>query len=310
VISSATRSSMRSQVRVPDGTRTPDVERCVPPSVENREEHIQPSTAQTPLEAPDTSSCDDVLQLTELLETILLNLSLKEIARAKRVSRKWRNVIDHSIRLQRKMFFQPEQRQYRLQYDWNDELDTCCFVKGHPFVPLSVDPGLVINTHRWHPLLDQHKSRGHITEKFCEALINDGGSWDDAASLSDEVLSSCLDEEMLSPLREALVAQPPLLVAEVSYTFWKREYLGGHRVDSCTERIRKFSGIRFCDILEPWWSRRKREGGYSLPYYHGKNRHDLRRIEIQPILSVPIDQEDMECINEEEGRWNKVKRRG
>jgi hypothetical protein len=306
MISSATRSSMRSQVRVPDGTRTPDVEQRVPPSVDNHEEPIRPSAAHIPLEEPDRSSCNDVLQLTELLEAILLNLSLKEIARAKRVSRKWRDVIDHSIRLQRKMFSQPEQREYRLQYNWNYETHFCCFVEVHPFVPLSVGPGLVVNAHRWHPMLDPEKSHEHLTAKFWDVEDDDGWFEDDTASLPDQVLSSCLNRKMLSPLREALVAQPPLIVAKVTYKFWKQEYLGGYRVDSCTEKIRKFSGICFCDILEPWWAK----GTTTDPYPDGRGRrgNELINIEITPFLSAPIDEEDMDYINEEEGRWNKVKR--
>ncbi|KAI9372309.1 hypothetical protein BJX61DRAFT_508003 [Aspergillus egyptiacus] len=53
------------------------------------------------------SATNKVLSLAELLEQILFNLPQRDLLLAQRVSGRWRNIIENSPPLQKKLFFQP-----------------------------------------------------------------------------------------------------------------------------------------------------------------------------------------------------------
>lgn len=56
-----------------------------------------------------SSSCDQVLAVTELLEAILLELPVRDMFRARRISKTWRNVSSSSPRIQEKLFLKPSE---------------------------------------------------------------------------------------------------------------------------------------------------------------------------------------------------------
>ncbi len=57
---------------------------------------------------PVRSKADDVLEITELLELIILELPIKPILNVSRVSRRWKDVVDGSILIKRKLFLAPQ----------------------------------------------------------------------------------------------------------------------------------------------------------------------------------------------------------
>lgn len=66
------------------------------------------------------SAAQQVFLLPELLETILLNLSIKDLLLSQRTARSFRGTVEGSVRLRRKLFFEP---------DWN--------LEGRVFEPYS-----------------------------------------------------------------------------------------------------------------------------------------------------------------------------
>lgn len=62
----------------------------------------------TSIEAVSMSSMVRVLQTTELLEAVLNQLSFADLFIAQRVSKTWLQLIEGSLPLQRKLFFQPD----------------------------------------------------------------------------------------------------------------------------------------------------------------------------------------------------------
>lgn len=53
-------------------------------------------------------SCHAVLCIPELLETILIYLPMRDLISSNRVSKRFRDTIDHSPRIQRALFFKPD----------------------------------------------------------------------------------------------------------------------------------------------------------------------------------------------------------
>lgn len=74
-----------------------------------------------------------VLEITELLESILLHLSIREILAVKPVSRQWRGLIERSILIRRKTFHSPDRRIMRRNHEpLSDHLSTVMSLRDIP----------------------------------------------------------------------------------------------------------------------------------------------------------------------------------
>jgi hypothetical protein len=100
-----------------------------------------------------------VLEITELLESILLQLSVREILAVKLVSRSWHSLIERSILIRRKTFHSPNMRiVQRHNQPVMDYLSTVMSLRDIPTLRGSTFEAMPL-FNSWDLMDDRHRSR-------------------------------------------------------------------------------------------------------------------------------------------------------
>lgn len=177
----------------------------------------------TGIEEDATSSKDRTFGITEIHEAILINLDMKTLLLAQRVSRDWQKLIDTSPSLQKKLFMQPATAQEAIELGITQgNLNT--FLEDDSFAALN-------------PLLINPKN--YALQAPCTFSLNFNGnpSWKKMWFSQPPVPG---DQILLSPFKNDFVFSRPLVLRYQAEGYKPKKLEDYEPVEEASQRSRVF----------------------------------------------------------------------